>query len=163
MKSRAIQQQQVHISAYLRCLMLSQIHVLLLCAYASLGWVLCAYAVPQIIWVGTVFVTLHLSWVGIDAILLALIWVNFILTVGAIDQVWMWKMPIVSYFVVPLVLLLVWFLAIGIVLLVAITHQYLKRKLVSSSQRTVFLLGSSFAGLVCGVSFYQLFTLPRIQ
>jgi len=163
MKFRGIQQRQVHISTYLRCLMLSQFHVLLLCAYAMLGWFLCAYAVPQFVWLGTVLVTLHLSWAGMAAILPSLIWVNCILAVGAIDQVWMWKMPMASYVVVPLVLLLVWFLAIGSVLLVAIAHQHLKRKLVFAPQRTMFLVGSSFAGLVCGVSFYRLFTLPQIQ
>lgn len=159
----AVEQRQTSRSNRAHSRVLFLFHFLLLLGYAGAGWVLCAYAVPKIVWLGTLLVTLHLISVGWSAVLPAFIWVSAVLSIATIDQTWMWHMPIEAYAAIPLILLLVWWLALGLVFLVAIAHHDLTQKRIFVVARSFFLTVPISLGLFSGVCLYRLLTFPQIQ
>lgn len=128
-------------------------------AYGLVGWLLSAYLVPKIVWIGTLVVTLHLALAGLDAIALASMWVVGVLSMGAIDHAWMWRIARPYYQIEPLVLLIIWLLSLGLVVFTAIAHKQLQKRF-NRAQVLRRLIIPVWFGLALGLLVYDRFTLP---
>jgi hypothetical protein len=135
--------------------------VVLWFAYGIVGWLLSAYFVPEVVWVGTLLMTFHLAWAGLDAIVLASMWVVGVLSMGAIRHAWMWQISRPYYQIEPLVLLIIWFLSLGLVVSTAMIHKQLQKRF-NRVQILHRLIISTWFGLALGLLVYYRFTLPLL-
>lgn len=127
--------------------------VVLFLGYASAGWLLAAFQVPWPIWLGTVTITWYLTKVGPDAIAIASGWVVAIISIGAVEKAWapVWsrQTPYQQAQLWASGLLLLWFWAVLLVLMLAFADRPLQQ-LGWLRQRVGGLLGLMWLALALG-------------
>ncbi len=133
--------------------------IILLLGYSLAGWLLAAFQVSWLIWSVTFLVTLHLIRSGPAAIALSSSWVIGLISLAAVMKAWtpVWnsQLPHEHAQLWAQGLLLIWFGAIGLVVLLAFAPQLLARSLKLSTNQVIYgLVILIWTAMAIGRSFY---------
>lgn len=116
--------------------------VLLLLGYSLVGWLLAAFQVFWLIWPVTFLVTFHLIRSGPPAIALSSSWVIGLMTLAAVMKAWapVWdsRVPHEHAQLWAQGLLLIWFGASGLVVLLAFAERMVMRPLGLAGHQAVY-------------------------
>jgi hypothetical protein len=105
-------------------------YLILLClGYVGAGWLLAAYNVSWLIWLGTLLITIHLSIAQTGAIILANTWIVLIILLGIFfnTKISLTFLPFYKAQIWAIGLLIVWFFAIILILMLAFAQTPLKK------------------------------------
>lgn len=80
-----------------------------------LGWLMNGFNAPAFVCAGTVLVCCYLVWVGSGGIALASVWVVALMSVAAINQLWLHDLPRPRFIYIPMLSLANWLLALMVV------------------------------------------------
>lgn len=80
-----------------------------------MGWLMNGFKVPFFVCAGTLAVCCYLVWVGSGGIALASVWVVALMSVAAINQLWLHDLPRPRFIYIPMLSLANWLLALMIV------------------------------------------------
>jgi hypothetical protein len=118
------------------------------------GWLLNGYMATQIVCIGTLTMICYLTWVGSGAIALVSVWVVGLMSMAAIHQLWLHDMPRPEFRFIPMLLLINWLFALGVVGLLGKASDFLRQRYVSRIWVFSALICLVVAGLVLGWQLY---------
>ncbi len=140
---------------YLRLIKLTA----LILGYTVAGGLLAAFSAPGWVWLGTLAVTLHLAKAGSEAIVLANAWILTLIFIAVLQKIW----PLFLGGYLPksnaplwaILMILLWFFAIGLVWLLGETRQRIQATGFSSINAFWRVLALSWISLGFGCFIIQ--------
>jgi hypothetical protein len=129
-------------------------YVSIFVSFAIIGWLLNGYMATQIVCIGTLTMICYLTWVGSGAIALVSVWVVGLMSMAAIHQLWLHDLPRPEFRFIPMLLLINWLFALGVVGLLGKASDFLRQRYVSRTWGFSALIGLVVAGLVLGWQLY---------
>jgi hypothetical protein len=136
---------------------------LLLIGYMIAGWLLAAFNAPLWVWWGTTLVIIHLAKSGVEALLIANGWIVFIMFLVTVlkpwPQIWPSHIPYKEITVWATTIMLLWLLAILLVVELALTHQKMKLRNLTTKQQFGILICWTGLALVGGRFIFYLKTI----
>jgi hypothetical protein len=124
-------------------------------SFVMIGWLLNGYVATQTVCIGTLAMICYLTWVGSGAIVLASVWVVGLMSMAAINQLWLHDLPRPEFRFIPMVLLANWLFALGVVWLLGKASDFLRQRYVSRIWAFSALMCLVVIGLVSGWQLYQ--------
>lgn len=122
--------------------------------FAIIGWFMKGFDVSLIIYVGTFLVCCYLVWVGSGGVALGSIWVVALMSVAAVNQLWLQGLPRPRFTYIPLLLLTNWLLALGVVWQVGKISDMFRQKTLPRVWGFSILITFVVTGLLAGWLFY---------
>jgi hypothetical protein len=92
-----------------------------------MGWLMNGFNVPFFVYAGTLAVCCYLVWVGSGGIALASVWVVGLMSMAAVNQLWLHDLPRPRFIYIPMMLLADWLLALVIVWRLGKISDYFRR------------------------------------
>lgn len=80
-----------------------------------IGWLMNGFNAPAFVCAGTLLICCYLAWVGSDGIALASVWVVVLMSIAAINQLWLHDLPRPRFIYIPMLCMMNWLLALMIV------------------------------------------------
>jgi hypothetical protein len=128
--------------------------VTVLVSFVMIGWLLNGYVATQTVCIGTLAMICYVTWVGSGAIALASVWVVGLMSMAAINQLWLHDLPRPEFRFIPMVLLANWLFALGVVWLLGKASDFLRQRYVSRIWAFFALMCLVVIGLVSGWQLY---------
>jgi hypothetical protein len=154
------------VTSQLNAIFTSAYLAILLIGYGFAGWLLAAFQVAWPVWLGTLVATLNLIRSGPSAIVLSSSWVVGLMFVAAVAKAWtgVWNryLPYEQAQLWAQALLLIWFGAIGLVVLLAFVRPMLSRLGWRGRWATYGAIGVIWLALGMGSLIYQQLTFKLI-
>jgi hypothetical protein len=131
-----------------------------------MGWMMNGFNVPALVCAVTLAVCCYLIWVGSGGIALASVWVVGLMSLAAINQLWLHDLPRPRFIYIPMMLLADWMLALVIVWRLGKISDYFQQ---AGRFRAIAFLGLTClvsAGLRIGWHIYPetfLYLIPVLQ
>jgi hypothetical protein len=119
-----------------------------------LGWLMNGFNAPTFVCVGTVLVCCYLVWVGSGGIALASVWVVALMSVAAINQLWLHDLPRPRFIYIPMLSLANWLLALMIVWRLGKISDFFQQSRASMGLIFFGLISLAAAGLRVGWQSY---------
>jgi hypothetical protein len=119
-----------------------------------IGWLMNGFNAPVFVCAGTLLVCCYLVWVGSGAIALASVWVVALMSIAAVNQLWLHGLPRPKFIYIPMLSLANWLLALMIVWRLGKISDFIQQTRLPRSISLLGLTGMAAAGLRAGWQSY---------
>lgn len=119
-----------------------------------MGWMMNGFNVPFLVCAVTLAAGCYLIWVGSGGIALASVWVVGLMSLAAINHLWLHDLPRPRFIYIPIMLLADWLLALVIVWRLGKISDYLQQTGRFRALAVIGLTGLVTAGLCIGWQIY---------